>query len=72
MAITPDEAGVSTPRHPRSANAVHAGVVWVNNHMAVGPEGPLGGYKGSGYGREGGTAGLEEFTQLKQVIVNLS
>ena len=56
----------------RTVNAVHAGVVWVNNHMAVGPEGPLGGYKGSGYGREGGTAGLEEFTQLKQVIVNLS
>jgi len=51
---------------------VQAGVVWVNNHMAVGPEGPLGGYEGSGYGREGGTAGLEEFTQLKQVIVNLS
>ena len=47
-------------------------MVWVNNHMAVGPEGPLGGYKGSGYGREGGTAGLEEFTQLKQVIVSLS
>ena len=56
----------------RTVNAVQAGVVWVNNHMAVGPEGPLGGYKGSGYGREGGTAGLEEFTQLKQVIVNLS
>ena len=56
----------------RTVNAVHAGVVWVNNHMAVGPEGPLGGYKGSGYGRQGGTAGLEEFTQLKQVIVNLS
>jgi len=56
----------------RTVNAIQAGVVWVNNHMAVGPEGPLGGYKGSGYGREGGTAGLEEFTQLKQVIVNLS
>ena len=47
-------------------------MVWVNNHMAVGPEGPLGGVKGSGYGREGGTAGLEEFTRLKQVIVSLS
>jgi betaine-aldehyde dehydrogenase len=56
----------------RHANAIQAGVVWVNNHMAVGPEGPLGGYKGSGYGREGGAAGLEEFTQLKQVIINLS
>jgi betaine-aldehyde dehydrogenase len=56
----------------RTVNALQAGVVWVNNHMAVGPEGPLGGVKGSGYGREGGNAGLEEFTRLKQVIVSLS
>jgi betaine-aldehyde dehydrogenase len=56
----------------RHVNALQAGVVWVNNHMAVGPEGPLGGYKGSGYGREGGAAGLEEFTQIKQVVISLS
>lgn len=56
----------------RVVNALQAGVVWVNNHMAVGSEGPLGGVKGSGYGREGGTAGLEEFTRLKQVVVSLS
>ena len=56
----------------RTVNAIDAGVVWVNNHMAVGPEGPLGGVKGSGYGKEGGAAGLEEFTRLKQVVVNLS
>jgi betaine-aldehyde dehydrogenase len=56
----------------RTVNAIDAGVVWVNNHMAVGPEGPLGGVKGSGYGKEGGAVGLEEFTKLKQVVVNLS
>lgn len=56
----------------RNVNAIEAGVVWVNNHMAVGPEGPLGGFKGSGYGKEGGTAGLEEFTRAKQVILSLS
>jgi betaine-aldehyde dehydrogenase len=56
----------------RNVNAIEAGVVWVNNHMAVGPEGPLGGVKGSGYGKEGGTAGLEEFTRTKQVIVSLA
>ena len=56
----------------RNVNAIEAGVVWVNNHMAVGPEGPLGGFKGSGYGKEGGSAGLEEFTRLKQVILSLS
>ena len=56
----------------RNVNAIQSGVVWVNNHMAVGPEGPLGGFKGSGYGKEGGSAGLEEFTRVKQVIVSLS
>lgn len=56
----------------RNVNAIEAGVVWVNNHMAVGPEGPLGGVKGSGYGKEGGAAGLEEFTRLKQVVISLS
>ncbi len=56
----------------RTVNAIDAGVVWVNNHMAVGPEGPLGGVKGSGYGKEGGSAGLEEYTRQKQVVVSLS
>ena len=56
----------------RNVNAIQSGVVWVNNHMAVGSEGPLGGFKGSGYGKEGGAAGLEEFTRIKQVIVSLS
>lgn len=56
----------------RNVNAIQAGVVWVNNHMAVGAEGPLGGFKGSGYGKEGGAAGLEEYTHVKQVIVSLA
>ncbi len=56
----------------RNVNAIESGVVWVNNHMAVGPEGPLGGFKGSGYGKEGGALGLEEFTRVKQVIVSLA
>jgi betaine-aldehyde dehydrogenase len=56
----------------RNVNAIQAGVVWVNNHMAVGAEGPLGGFKGSGYGKEGGAAGLEEYTRVKQVIVSLA
>ena len=47
------------------------GMVWVNNHMAVGPELPIGGFGASGYGKEGGLHGMEEFTRLKQVIVNL-
>ena len=58
-------------RAHRVANALEFGTVWVNNHMVVGPELPIGGFRASGYGKEGGYAGVEEFTRLKQVIVDL-
>ena len=49
------------------ARAVKAGNVYVND----GPRditAPFGGYKASGLGREGGIAGLQEFTQYKAVF----
>ncbi|MFI7067511.1 aldehyde dehydrogenase family protein [Kribbella sp. NPDC050124] len=55
----------------RVSRELEFGNVWVNNHMAVGPEVPIGGFGASGYGKEGGAAGLEEFTRLKQVVVSL-
>ncbi len=55
----------------RATRELEFGMVWVNNHMAVGPEVPIGGFGASGYGKEGGTTGMEEFTRLKQVIVSL-
>ena len=33
------------------------------------PNAPFGGYGQSGYGREGGKAGLDEFLQIKNVFV---
>lgn len=56
----------------RATQELEFGNVWVNNHMAVGPEAPIGGFGASGYGKEGGSAGLEEFTRLKQVVIALS
>ena len=56
----------------RVVNALDFGNVWVNNHMALGPDMPIGGFKGSGYGKEGGLSGMEEFTRVKQVVINLS
>ena len=48
---------------------VGAGRFWVNCMMAGGPEMPLGGFKQSGWGREAGMYGVEEYTQVKSVHV---
>lgn len=50
---------------------VRAGRFWVNCIMAGGPEMPLGGFKQSGWGREAGTYGVEEYTQVKSVHVEI-
>ena len=56
----------------RVASALDAGNVGVNGGGAMGgPEAPFGGFKQSGYGREGGKAGVLEFIRLKNVMVDL-
>lgn len=56
----------------RCVNAIDTGIVWVNTHMIVGPEVPLGGFRASGLGKEGGLAGLEEFTRTKLVTLSIT
>ncbi|OGI07213.1 MAG: betaine-aldehyde dehydrogenase [Candidatus Melainabacteria bacterium RIFCSPLOWO2_02_FULL_35_15] len=53
------------------ARALKAGTVWVNCYNVFDPCTPFGGYKQSGYGREGGIHALELYTQVKSVFVNL-
>ena len=43
------------------ANRLRAGVVWANTFNKFDPTSPFGGYKESGYGREGGRHGLEAY-----------
>jgi len=43
------------------ANQLRAGVVWANTFNKFDPTSPFGGYKESGYGREGGRHGLEAY-----------
>ncbi len=50
---------------------VRAGRFWVNTIMVGGPEMPLGGFKQSGWGREAGMYGVEEYTQVKSVHVEI-
>jgi betaine-aldehyde dehydrogenase len=55
----------------RVVKALRAGVVWVNHMQPTYVEAPWGGYKQSGFGRELGPGGIEEYLETKQVFVNL-
>jgi aldehyde dehydrogenase (NAD+) len=57
-------AGVWTEKGSRIlaiADRLRAGVVWANTFNKFDPSSPFGGYKESGYGREGGRHGLEAY-----------
>jgi len=54
-----------------AARQVQAGRTWVNTTIAGGPGQPMGGYKRSGIGREGGKLGVEEYTEVKTVHIAL-
>jgi aldehyde dehydrogenase (NAD+) len=47
------------------ARRIRAGTMSVNGGVYYGPDAPFGGYKQSGIGREMGSAGLDEFLELK-------
>jgi betaine-aldehyde dehydrogenase len=48
---------------------LHSGTVWVNTTIDAPPTMPFGGYKASGFGREMGQAGFDEFTEVKSVNI---
>jgi acyl-CoA reductase-like NAD-dependent aldehyde dehydrogenase len=57
-------AGIWTEKGSRilwMADQLRAGVVWANTFNRFDPTSPFGGYKESGYGREGGRHGLESY-----------
>ncbi|GAA3125922.1 aldehyde dehydrogenase family protein [Nonomuraea salmonea] len=60
-------AGVWTEKGSRilwMADRLRAGVVWANTFNKFDPTSPFGGYKESGYGREGGRHGLEAYLDV--------
>jgi len=60
-------AGVWTDKGSRifkMASALRAGVVWANSYHTFDPASPFGGYKESGFGREGGVQGLAAYVSL--------
>src|SRR5712692_7595311 len=56
----------------KAARAIRAGTVWVNAYNLFDAALPFGGFKESGFGREMGSAGLELYTEVKSVWVDLS
>jgi betaine-aldehyde dehydrogenase len=56
----------------RVVKSVRAGIVWVNHMQPTYVEAPWGGYKQSGFGRELGPWGIEEYLETKQVHINLN
>jgi len=56
----------------RAVKALRAGIVWVNHMQPTYVEAPWGGYKQSGFGRELGPWGVEEYLETKQVHINLN
>ena len=62
-------AGVWTEKGSRilwMANRLRAGVVWANTFNRFDPASPFGGYKESGFGREGGRHGLEAYLRFDE------
>jgi len=61
-------AGVWTEKGSRilaMSQRLRAGVVWANTYNRFDPSSPFGGYKESGFGREGGRHGLEPYLELE-------
>ncbi len=55
----------------RAARAIRAGTVWVNAYNLYDAALPFGGFKESGFGRELGQAGMDVYTEVKSVWVDL-
>ena len=58
-------------RAHRVAHAINAGSISINGMSGMSPTAPFGGYKQSGFGREGGRAGIHEWLQAKNIFVSL-
>jgi aldehyde dehydrogenase (NAD+) len=59
-------------RAHRAARFLKAGTIWVNGYGSGGHAMPFGGYKMSGFGREGGIHSFDFYTQVKSVWMGLS
>ena len=54
-----------------AARRLHFGTVWINDHIPLVSEMPHGGYRGSGYGKDMSTYAIDDYTNIKHVMVKL-
>jgi acyl-CoA reductase-like NAD-dependent aldehyde dehydrogenase len=65
--------GVFTRDLPRALNVcrnIQAGRIWVNTYRASATNVPFGGFRSSGYGREGGIDAIKDYTETKALMIN--
>jgi len=55
----------------RMSRSLDFGCVWINTHIPLVAEMPHGGYKQSGYGKDMSKYAVEDYTEIKHVMVNL-
>lgn len=56
----------------RVSKALRFGCVWINDHIPLAAEMPHGGYKQSGYGKDLSIYSLEDYTNIKHVMANIT
>lgn len=59
----------SVVRALKFSEALQSGSVWINDYDVVCNQAPFGGFKQSGHGRELGRYGLEEYYEVKTVVM---
>ena len=59
-------------RAHRAGRELKAGCVWINDHIPIISEMPHGGFKQSGYGKDMSSYSLEEYTQVKHVMHDIT
>ncbi|NDK92280.1 gamma-aminobutyraldehyde dehydrogenase [Gordonia desulfuricans] len=59
-------------RAGRASREIRAGCVWINDHIPIISEMPHGGLKASGYGKDMSTYSLDEYTNIKHVMTDIT
>ncbi|HEY3686435.1 MAG TPA: gamma-aminobutyraldehyde dehydrogenase [Streptosporangiaceae bacterium] len=59
-------------RAQRASREIRAGCVWINDHIPIISEMPHGGYKSSGFGKDMSTYSLEDYTNIKHVMSDIT